>query len=69
MFSTMSQHSTTKTDKYVKELSLSFPSLKTELKNPIGSFFIVVLFSPIVEIVYVLIGHIALSQLLFKILS
>ena len=40
MFLTIFRYSTTKTGKYVKELSLSFPNLKTELKS--------------VEIVYVL---------------
>ena len=33
MFSAVYRHTTTKTEKYVKELSLSFPNLKTELKN------------------------------------
>ena len=33
MFSTISRYSTTKTEEYVKELSLLFPNLKTELKN------------------------------------
>ena len=40
--------------KYVKELSLSFPYLKTEFETPTGSFFIVFLFRPIVEIVRIL---------------
>ena len=42
MFSDIYRNSTEKTGKYVKELSLSFPKLKTELKTPTGSFFIVV---------------------------
>ena len=33
MFSGIYRNSTEKTGKYVKELSLSFPKLKTELKN------------------------------------
>ena len=33
MFSDIYRNSTEKTGKYVKELSLSFPKLKTELKN------------------------------------
>ena len=33
MFSDIYRNSTEKTRKYVKELSLSFPKLKTELKN------------------------------------
>ena len=36
------RNSTIKTGEYVKEPSLSFPKLKTELKTPTGSFFIVV---------------------------
>ena len=36
----VSRKSTTKTNKYVKELSLNFLQLKTELKTPTGSFFI-----------------------------
>ena len=41
MFSDIYRNSTKKNRKYVKELSLSFPKLKTELKTPTGSFFIV----------------------------
>ena len=42
MFSDTYRNSTEQIGKYVKELSLSFPKLKTELKAPTGSFFIVV---------------------------
>ena len=42
MFSDIYRHSTEKNKKYVKELSLSFPKLKTELKTLTGWFFIVV---------------------------
>ena len=49
MFSDIYRNSTEKTGNNVKELSLSFPKLKTELKNSYWFVFIVVLFSPIVE--------------------
>ena len=44
MFSAIYRNSTEKTGKYVKELSLSFPKVKTESKTPTGSFFIVVFY-------------------------
>ena len=40
MFSNNFRYNTTKIQTWVKELSLSFPQLKTELKNATGSFFI-----------------------------
>ena len=49
MFSAIYRYSTKKTGEYVKELSLSFPKLKTELKTPTGSFSLLFLFSPIDE--------------------
>ena len=42
MFSDIYGNSTKKTGKYVKELSVSFPKLKTELKNSYWFVFIVV---------------------------
>ena len=69
MFLAIYRYNTKKTGEYVKELSLSFPKLKTELKTPTGSFFIVVLFSPINENDSLFLGHIALSQLTLKIMS
>ena len=53
MFSTISRYSTTKTEKDVNELNLSFPNLKQNWETSTGSFFIVFLFRPIVEIVWV----------------
>ena len=40
MFSTNFRYNTTKTEKYVEELPLSFPQRKTELKNSYWLFFI-----------------------------
>ena len=40
MFSNNFKYITTETRKYIKELPLSFPLLKTEGKTPSGSFFI-----------------------------
>ena len=41
MFSTIYRYNISKTGEYFKELSLSFLEMKTELKIPTGSFFIV----------------------------
>ena len=47
MFSAIYRYSTKlKKGEYVKELSLGFPKLKTELKTPTSSFFIVVFVQP-----------------------
>ena len=42
MFLKTFRYNNTKTGKYVKELPLSFPKLKTEFKTPYGSIFIAV---------------------------
>ena len=42
MFLKTFRYNTTENGKYVKELPLSFPKLKTELKTPYGSIFIAV---------------------------
>ena len=54
MFSTIFRYSTTKTDQYVKDLSLSFPNLKTIEKLLQICFYCLFLFRPIVEIVCIL---------------
>ena len=50
MFSSIFQYTTNKSGKYVKELSLSFPNLKTELKSSYWSIFYCLLFRSIVKI-------------------
>ena len=70
MFSGIYRNSTEKTGKYVKELSLSFPKLKTELKKLVlVRFLLLFLFSPIIKNDSFFLGHIALSQLILKIMS
>ena len=70
MFSDIYRNSTEKTGKYVKEVSLSFPKLKTELKN--SYWFILYCCFCLAQSSKndpLFLGHIALSQLIPKIVS
>ena len=67
MFSDIYRNSTEKTGKYVKELSLSYPKLKTELKN--SYWFVFYCCFCLARNDSLFLGHIALSQLILKIVS
>ena len=69
MFSDIYRNSTEKTGKYVKELSLSFPKLKTELKNSYWFVFCCFCLAQSSKNDSLFLGHIALSQLILKIVS
>ena len=70
MFSDIYRNSTEKTEKYVKELSLSFPKLKTELKNLYWFvFYCCFCLARSLKNDLLFLGHIALSQLILKIMS
>ena len=70
MFSTCSRQSTAKHGKYVKELSLSFPKLKTEFKNSYWFvFYCRFCLTKLLKNDSIFLGHIALSQLMLKIMS
>ena len=70
MFSAIYRYSTKDTGEYVKELSLSFPKLKTELKMPTGSFFYCCFcLASSSKNDSLFLGHIALSQPILKIMS
>ena len=70
MFSDIYRNSTGKTGTYVKELSLSFPKLKTELKNSYWfGFYCCFCLSRSSKNYSLFLGHIALSQLMLKIVS
>ena len=69
-FSTSFPYSTTKTGKYVKEVSLSFPNLKPELKNSYWFvFYCLSCLGHLSKLYAFFLGHSALSQFPFKILS
>ena len=67
MFSAIYRNSTKKTGEYVKELSLSFPKLKTELKN-LYWFTFYCRFCLVISLKndLLFLGHIALSQRILK---
>ena len=70
MFSAIYRYSTKKTGEYVIELSLSFPKLKTELKN--SYWFIIYCCFCLARSTKndsLFLGHIGLSQPIYKILS
>ena len=70
MFSGIYRNSTEKTGKYVKKLSLSFPKLKTELKNSYWfDFYCCFCLARSSKNDSLFLGHIALSQLILKIMS
>ena len=69
MFSDIYRNSTEKTGKHVKELSLSFPKQKTELKNSYWFVFYCCFCLARSSNDSLLLGHIALSQLILKIVS
>ena len=70
MFSAIYRNSTKKTGEYVKELSLSFPKLKTELKNSYGFiFYCHFCLARSLKNDSLFLGHIALSQRILKIMS
>ena len=70
MFSDIYRNSTNKTRKYVEELSLSFPKLKTELKNSYRFvFYCCFCLAPSSKNDSLFLGHIAISQLMLKIVS
>ena len=70
MFSTIYRYSTTKTGKYVKELSLGFPKLKTELKNAYWFvFYCRFCLAQLLKNDLFFLGHIAFSQPVLKIMS
>ena len=70
MFLTISRYSTAKTGKYVKELSLSFPQLKTELKNWYWFVFCSRFWlGRLPKNCSFFLGHIAISQPILKIMS
>ena len=69
MFSDIYRNSTEKTGKCVKELSLSFPKLKTELKNSYWFVFYCCFCLARLSKNDLFLGHIALSQLILKIMS
>ena len=60
----------TKTGQYVKELTLSFPKLKTELKNSYWFiFYCRFCLARLLKNDLLFLGHIALSQHMLKIMS
>ena len=70
MFSNIYRNSTEKTGKYVKELFLSFPKLKTELKNSYRFvFYRCFCLARSSKNDSLFLGHIALCQLILKIVS
>ena len=70
MFSDIYRNSTEKTGKYVKELSLSFTKLKTELTNSYWFvFYCCFCLARSLKNDSLFLGHIALSQLILKIMS
>ena len=70
MFSGIYRNSTEKTGNYVKELSLRFPKLKTELKNSYWFvFYCCFCLARSSKNDSLFLGHIALSQLILKIMS
>ena len=70
MFSDIYWNSTEKTGKYVKELSLSFPKLKTQFeKFLLVRFLLLFLFSPIVEKWLTVSGPYCIISVLLKIMS
>ena len=70
MFSAIYRYSTTKTGKYVKELSLSVLKLKTELKNSYWFvFYCRFCLAQSLKNDSFFVGHIALSQPILKIMS
>ena len=70
MFSAVYIYSTTKTGEYVKELSLSFPKLKTELKNSYWFiFYCCFCLAQSSKNGSLFLGYIALSQPILKIMS
>ena len=70
MFSDIYGNSTERTRNYVQELSLSFPKLKTELKNSYWFvFYCCFCLARSSKNDSLFLGHIALSQLILKIVS
>ena len=70
MFSAIYRYSTRKTREYLKELSLSFPELKTELKNSyLLIFYCCFCFAQLTKNDSLFLGHIELSQPILKIMS
>ena len=70
MFSDIYRKSIKKTSKYVNEPSLSFPKLKTELKNFYWFvFYCCFCLARSLKNDSLFLGHIALSQLMLKIMS
>ena len=70
MFSDIYRNSTEETGKYVKALSLSFPKPKTELKNSYWFvFYCCFCLARSSKNDWLFLGHIALSQLMLKIMS
>ena len=70
MFSDIYRNSTEKIEKYVKERSLSFLKLKTELKNSYWFlFYCCFCLARLSKNDSLFLGHIALSQLILKIVS
>ena len=70
MFSAIYRYSTTKTKKYVKELSLSFPKLKTKLKNSYWfAFYYCFCVARSSKNDLLFLDNIAVSQLIVKIIS
>ena len=70
MFSDIYRNSTEKNGKYIKELSMSFPKLKTELKNSYWLvFYCRFCLARLSKNDSLFLGHIALSQLILKIMS
>ena len=70
MFSDIYRNSTEKNGKYVKELSLSFPKLKTELKNSYWFvFYCGFCLARSSRNDSLFLGHIVLSQFILKTMS
>ena len=70
MFSDIYRNNTEKTGKYVKELSLSFPKLKTKLTISYWLvFYCCFCLARSSKNDLLFLGHIALSQLILKIVS
>ena len=70
MFSAIYRNSTKITEEYIKELSLSFPQLKTEFKNSyLFSFYFRFCLARSLKNDLLFLGHIALSQRILKIMS
>ena len=69
MFSDIYRNSTEKTGRYVKELSLSFPKLKTELKSSYWFVFYCCFCLARSSKNDSFLGYIALSQLILKIVN